>query len=66
MRAMFANLTAADFRGRWKKEPRSVERQRVHVLFDEIQIESTTTTRARVGILMVELALATAKQGRAN
>jgi len=48
MRAMFANLTAADFRGRWKKEPRSVERQRVHVLFDEIQIAIYNDDRARL------------------
>jgi hypothetical protein len=27
MRAMFANLTAADFRGRWKKEPRPTANQ---------------------------------------
>lgn len=38
MRAMFANLTSADFGGRSRKELRTVERRRVHALFDEIQI----------------------------
>ena len=66
MRAMFANVTPADFRARSKKEPHTVEHQRVHVLFDEIQIAIDNDDRARVGILMVELALATAKQGRTN
>jgi hypothetical protein len=66
MRAMFANLTAADFGGRWKKEPRRVERQRVHLLFDEIQIAIYNDDRARVDVLMVKLALATAHQGRAS
>jgi hypothetical protein len=66
MRAMFANLTAADFRGRWKKEPGTVERQRVHVLFDEIQIAIYNDDRERVDVLMVKLALATANQRRAS
>ena len=66
MRAMFANLTAADFSGRSKKEFRTVERQRVHVLFDEIQIAIYHDDRARVDFLMVQLALATANQGRAS
>ena len=62
MGAMFANLTAADFGGRWKKEPRTVVRQRVHELFDEIQIAIYDDDRARVDVLMVKLALATANQ----
>jgi hypothetical protein len=66
MRALFANLTAADFRGRWKKERRTVERHRVHVLFDEIQIAIYNDDRPRVDVLMVKLAVATANQGRAN
>jgi hypothetical protein len=66
MRAMFANLTRADFGGRWKKEPRTVERQRVHVLFDEIQIAIYNGDRQRVDLLMVKLALATTNQGRAS
>ena len=66
MRAMFANLTAADFRGRWKKEPGTVERQRVHVLFDEIQIAIYNDDRARLEVLMVKLALTTARYRKTN
>ena len=66
MRAMFANLTSADFGGRLKKAPRTTERQRVHALFDEIQIAIYHDDRARVDVLMVQLALATANQGRAS
>ena len=66
MRAMFANLTAADFTGRSKKEPRTVERHRVHELFDEIQIAIFNNDRARVALLMGKLALATANQRRAS
>jgi hypothetical protein len=66
MRAMFANLTQADFRGRSKKELRAVERQRVHALFDEIQIAIYTDDRPRLDVLMVKLALATANQRRAS
>jgi hypothetical protein len=60
MRAMFANLTRADFGGRSKKEPRMVDRQRVHALFDEVQIAIYDNNRAKLDVLMVKLALATA------
>jgi hypothetical protein len=66
MRAMFANLTSADFGGRSKKELRTVERQRVHALFDEIQIAIYNDDRARVEVLMVKLALTTASHRRTN
>jgi hypothetical protein len=38
MKAMFANLTSADFRRPSQKERRAAERRQVHALFDEIQI----------------------------
>ena len=63
---MFANLTATDFTGRSKKERRTVKRQRVHALFDEVQIAIYNGDRARLGVLMVKLALATANQRRAS
>ena len=66
MKAMFANLTAADFRGRSKKEPRTVERQRVHALFDEVQVAIYNDDRARLDVLMVKLAIATAGQRRVS
>jgi hypothetical protein len=66
MRAMFANLTAADFRGRSKRELRAVERQRVHELFDEIQIAIYNDDRPTVDLLIVKLAVATASQKRAS
>ena len=64
MRAMFANLTSADFGGRPKKELGSVERQRVHALFDEIQIAIYDDDRARLEVLMVKLAITTASHRR--
>ena len=66
MKALFANLTAADFRGRSKKEPRTEERQRVHALFNEVQIAIYNDDRARLDVLMVRLALATANQRRVS
>ena len=66
MRAMFANLTSADFGGRSKKELRTVERQRVHALFDEIQIANYNDDRARLEVLMMKLALTTASHRRTN
>jgi hypothetical protein len=66
MRAMFANLTSADFGRRSKNELRTAERQRVHALFDEIQIAIYNDDRARLDVLMVKLALATANQRRAS
>ena len=66
MRAMFANLTAADFSGRSKKPLRTAEWQRVHALFDEVQIAIYNGDRARLDVLMVQLALATADQRLAS
>ena len=66
MRAMFANMTSADFGGRSKKELRTVERQRVHALFDEIQVAIHNDDRARLEVLMVRLGLTTASHGRTN
>jgi hypothetical protein len=66
MRAMFANLTSADFRIRSKKELRRAERQRVLALFDEVQIAIYNDDRARLDVLMVKLALATADQRRVS
>jgi len=60
MNAMFANLTREDFGGRPKSLRRRVERQRVHALFDEVQIAIYNGDRARLDVLMVKLALATA------
>jgi len=64
MGAMFAHLTRADFTGRSTRELRTVERHRVHVLFDEIQIAIYNDDRARLRLLMVKLALAAAHQRR--
>jgi len=61
MRAMFANLTRADFSGRSKKE-RAAERTRVHTLFDEIQIAIYNGDRTAVDNLMAELAVATGQE----
>ena len=66
MRAMFANLTSADFGGRSKKAVRTMERQRVHALFDEIQIAIYNDDRARLEVLMVKLALTTARYRKTN
>jgi len=66
MKAMFANLTAADFTGRPNQERRAAMRQRVHALFDEIQIAIYNDDRARLEVLLVKLAVATASQRRAS
>jgi hypothetical protein len=66
MRAMFANLTRADFGGRSNKEARAARRLRVHVLFDEIQVAIYTGDLARVDRLMVRLALETAGRAQVN
>ena len=66
MRALFSNLTPADFSGRSKKDLRTVERQRVHELFDEIQIAIYSDDRERVDLLTVKLALATTNPRRMN
>jgi len=66
MRAMFANLTRADFGGRSKRQLRAIDRERVHVLFDEIQIAIYNGDHERVDFLIGKLALATAAHGRAS
>jgi len=62
MKAMFANLTQADFRRRSPKELRAVARRRVHVLFDEIQVAIHNDDRTKINYLMAELADATADE----
>jgi hypothetical protein len=57
-------LTSDDFGGRSKKERRTVERQRVHALFDEIQVAIYNDDRARLAVLMVKLSLTTASHRR--
>ena len=64
MRAMFANLTAANFNARSKKELHMLERQRVKALFDEIQIAIYNDDRARLEKLMVKLAMTAANHRR--
>jgi hypothetical protein len=62
MRAMFANLTRADFGGR-SRERRAAARQHVHALFDEVQVAIYHRDFMRVEYLMAELADATAREG---
>jgi hypothetical protein len=62
MKAMFANLTPADFRRRSPKELRAVARRRVHVLFDEIQVAIHNGDRTKINYLMTELADATGRE----
>ena len=64
MRAMFANLTPADFEKRSKKDLHMVEHQRVHVLFDEIQVAVYLGDLERVDCLMVRLGGAMAARRR--
>ena len=59
MKAMFANLTTTDFRGRSPRERRAAERKRVHALFDVIQVAIHARDRATVDDLMTALAIAT-------
>ena len=66
MRAMFANLTRADFGGRVDKHTRAARRMRVHALFDEIQIAIYTGDLARVDRLLAQLARATASRAQVN
>jgi hypothetical protein len=66
MRAMFGNLTRADFGGRSKREVRTVERQRVRALFDDVQIAIYNDDRARLDVLMVKLAVATTSRRRVS
>ncbi len=62
MKAMFANLTLADFSGRSKKERATARRKWVHALFDEIQVAIHKGDRPKVDYLMAELADATAQK----
>ena len=62
MKAMFANLTLADFSGRSKKERATARRKWVHALFDEIQVAIHKGDRPKVDYLMAELAAATAQR----
>ena len=66
MRAMFANLTRADFGGRPDSAARAARRLRVHALFEEIQVAIYTGDVARVDRLLVQLALATARRAKVN
>jgi hypothetical protein len=59
VKAMFANLTTADFRGRSQQERRAAERRRVHALFDMIQVAVQARDDRTVDDLMAELATAT-------
>ena len=58
MKAMFGNLTSADFRRPSQKERRAAERRHVHALFDEIQIAIYNGDRTAVDYLMGELEIA--------
>ena len=58
MRAMFANLTRADFGGRSNSETHAGKRVRVDALFDEIQVAIYNRNFAPVDRLMAQLALA--------
>jgi hypothetical protein len=64
MKAMFANLTSADFRRPSRKERRAAERRHVHALFDEIQIAIYNGDRTAVDYLMGELAIAGQRRER--
>ena len=60
MRAMFANLTLADFRGRSRKERLAAKRKWIHTVFDEIQVAIQKGDRPNIDYLIAELADATA------
>jgi len=66
MRAMFANLTRADFEGRPDRNTRAARRLQVHALFDEIQVAIYAGDLARVDRLMARLALATTSRAQVN
>jgi len=66
MRAMFANLTRADFGGRSYREARAAKRLQVHALFDEIQLAISNDDFSRVDRLMAKLRCVTASHSRAN
>jgi hypothetical protein len=64
MKAMFANLTRADFGGSSDRARAAAKRQRVYALFDEIQLAIHDGDRLKVDYLMAELADATAQEYR--
>lgn len=64
MKAMFANLTSAEFRRLSPKELRAVARRRVHALFDEIQVAIHNDDHTKIHYLMAELADATGHEER--
>jgi hypothetical protein len=64
MRAMFANMTRADFGGSSERARAAARRRRVHALFDEIQTAIHDGDRLKVDDLMAELAEATAQEYR--
>ena len=66
MRAMFANLTRADFGGRSQREARAAKRWQVHALFDEIQVAISDDDFSRVDRLMAKLVVLTASHSRAS
>jgi hypothetical protein len=68
MRAMFANLTRADFGGRSRsyREARAAKRLQVHALFDEIQLAISNDDFSRVDRLMATLLFLTASHSRAS
>jgi hypothetical protein len=66
MRAMFANLTRADFGGRSHREARAAKRWQVHALFDEIQVAISNDDFSRVDRLMAKLVFLTASRSRAS
>jgi hypothetical protein len=63
---MFANLTRADFGGRWHREARAGKRWQVHALFDEIQVAISNDDFWRVDHLMAKLVSVTASHSRAS
>jgi len=62
VKALFANLTAADLGSGSRVRRRMAERRRVHALFDAIQVAIHEGDRAAVDDLMEELADAIARQ----
>lgn len=65
MKAMFANLTAADFSGRSRQRWRAMERMHVLRLFDDLQVAIHKQDRATADSLLAKLAIATGHHARA-
>jgi hypothetical protein len=66
MKAVFANLTSADFGGSSRRVRAAAKRQRVYALFDEIQLAIHNGDRLKVDYLMAKLAEATARDYRST